>query len=54
MTISMKGPMGSTAALTFADASHEEVVRGQQTGFELTRLHPSAQSWIAPKLCPIS
>lgn len=43
-----------THMMKLAEASQLEAVRGQQTGFELVSVHPLAQSWIAPKLCPIS
>lgn len=40
--------------IKLACESQVEEVRGQQTGFDPDKLHPEAQSWIAPKLCPIS
>lgn len=42
----------STHMMKLAEASQELVVRGQQTGFEFSRVHPVVQSWIAPKEWP--
>lgn len=43
-----------THMMKLAEESQVDAERGQQTGFELVSVHPVAQSWIAPKLWPIS
>jgi hypothetical protein len=40
--------------IKLACESQVEEVSGQQTGLDPESVHPVAQSWIAPKLCPIS